>query len=133
MKEFISGLATLILLSVFLVQFTANQITHNKLLFVQEDITASMQEVKQEGCLTTEIKDRLTDNLKDDLRQDDASGIVIEASHTDINNRAYRGTLIEYTVKVPVKNIVGAATFLGITNNETTKTYSGYVSSEWVG
>ena len=133
MKEFLSGLATLLLLSIFLVQFTTNQVVHDKLLFVQKDITTSLQEIKQEGCLTPEIKTQLTEQLKEDLHQTNDSGSVITASHEDASNRAYRGTLIEYTITVPIKNIVGAASFLGIENNETTKTYNGYVSSEWVG
>lgn len=133
MKEFISGLAMLLLLSVFLVQFTVNQVTHDKLLFAQKDITESLQEVKQEGCFTPTIKAELTSDLIDDLKLSDASGIIISANYEDVNNRAFRGTVIEYTIQLPVKNLVGAASFLGITNNETYKTYNGYVSSEYVG
>ncbi|MBQ9960540.1 MAG: hypothetical protein IJP00_01385 [Firmicutes bacterium] len=133
MKSFISGLAMLLLLSVFMVQFTVNQVTHDKLLFAQKDITTALQEVKQEGCLTPAIEADLQTKLIDDLKLSDANGIVITASHEDINNRAYRGTVIEYTITLPVKNLVGAASFFGITNNETTKTYNGFVSSEYVG
>ena len=133
MKEFISGLAILLLLSVFMVQFTVNQVTHDKLLFAQKDISEALQEVKQEGCFTPEVKAELTEDLVEDLKLSDGTGIEITSDYEDVNFRAYRGTVIEYTIKLPVKNLIGAASFLGITNNETVKTYNGFVSSEYVG
>ena len=135
MKSFISGLAMLLLLSVFMVQFTVNQVTHDKLLFAQKDITTALQEVKQEGCLTPAIEAELQANLIESLKLSDATGIEISATYEDITNRAMRGTLIEYTIKIPIKNMIGAASFLGIAeaDNSATKTYNGYVSSEYVG
>lgn len=123
----------LLLLSVFMVQFTTNQVTHDKLLFAQKDISTSMQEVKQQGCLTPEIKTALTESLKQDLHLTDATGIEISSSHENIAARAERGDLISYTVIVPVKDLIGASNFLGVADDDTTKTYSGYVASEWVG
>lgn len=132
MKEFLSGLAMLLLLSVFLIQFTANQITHDKLLFIEKDISTSLQEVKQEGCFTPEITEKLEEQITEDLRQQDISGLGISTTHADTENRAERGELIYYEITVPVTNIVGAAQFLGVDENEMTKTYSGYVASEYI-
>lgn len=122
----------LLLLSVFLIQFTANQITHDKLLFIEKDISTSLQEVKQEGCFTPKITEDLEEQIIEDLRQQDINGLEISTTHADTDNRAERGELIYYEITVPVTNIVGAAQFLGVDKNEMTKTYSGYVASEYI-
>lgn len=132
MKEFISGISMLLILSVFLVQFTVNQGTHNKLLFAQNDITVSLQQVKQEGFFSDEIKADLTQRLMNDLHLSSDSGISI---YSGITSPVGRGELIDYSISVEVDNIVGTATFLGISSdeNKAKKTFSGYVSSEYVG
>ncbi len=132
MKEFISGISMLLILSVFLVQFTVNQGTHNKLLFAQNDITVSLQQVKQEGFFSDEIKADLTQRLMNDLHLSSDSGISI---YSGITSPVGRGELIDYSISVEVDNIVGTATFLGISGdeNKAKKTFSGYVSSEYVG
>lgn len=131
MKEFISGIAMLLILSVFLVQFTVNQGTHNKLLFAQNDIATSLQQVKQEGYFSDEIKEALTQRLMSDLHLSSDSGIII---YSGVKSPVKRGELIDYSISVEIDNIVGTAAFLGIPDdeNKAKKTFSGYVSSEFV-
>lgn len=130
MKEFIVGLAMLLLLSVFLVQFSSNQIVHDKLLFAQQDIDTCLQEVKQEGYLSAEKKTELEEKIRDSLH-DDAAEVSI-SSHT--TSPLQRGELIDYEIKITVEDVIGAASFLGIAedSNKVTKTYSGYVASEYI-
>ena len=64
MKEFLAVSAMMLLLSVFLIQFTSNQILHDKLMFAQQDIDTCLQEIKQDGYITTEKKTELADTLK---------------------------------------------------------------------
>lgn len=129
MKEFITGIATLLLLSVFLVQFTTNQVTHDKLLFVQKDIEAYLQDVKQEGYFSEEIKENLEIALAEDLKQNGEGAITIES---DCTEPVERGELIPYKITIVLKNVIGAANFLGSDIDEIEKTYSGYVASEYV-
>lgn len=131
MKEFLAGSAMMLLLSVFLIQFTSNQILHDKLMFAQQDIDTCLQEIKQDGYITTEKKTKLADTLKETLKLDNASEITIESTTT---TPVYRGELIDYTIKITVKNVIGAAGFLGIAedSNKVTKTYSGYIASEYI-
>ena len=67
-----------------------------------------------------------------DLHLSSDSGISI---YSGITSPVGRGELIDYSISVEVDNIVGTATFLGISSdeNKAKKTFSGYVSSEYVG
>lgn len=131
MKEFISGIAMLLILSVFLIQFIVNQGTHNKLLFAQNDIALALQQVKQEGYFSDEIEEELTQRLMSDLHLSSDSGITI---YSGVKSPVTRGELIDYSISVEIDNIVGTAAFLGISDdeNKAKKTFSGYVSSEFV-
>ncbi len=124
-------MAMLLLLSVFLVQFTSNQIIHEKLLFAQKDIEEALQTVKRDGCFTPENKAELLEKLKKDIRPADEAAIIIRGSDIPVR----RGERIEYSVTIPIDNIVAANRFLGISDSENRadKEYKGYVTSEWTG
>ena len=133
MKEFISGLATLLLISVLLVQATSNQVINNKLIFAENDINTFIEEIKYDGYITEENKDELKAKLVVDLKLDSDAEIVITGTDS-ISERKLRGELIEYSIQYPLEDIVGAGGLLGITDDENrvVRTRAGKTASEYV-
>lgn len=131
MKEFITGIATMLLLTVFLSQFTSNQIIHNKLIFAENDINTFIEEIKFEGCVSFEEgspANELKSRLKDDLKLTSDDEIVISGTESPVG----RGELIEYSVSYPLEDIIGASGLLGISNNKVIRTRSGKTASELI-
>lgn len=141
MKEYISGVAMLLILCVFLVQFTFNQVIQNKTLLAENDINTFIEEIKKDGYVTEEAKLTLQENLKRDLKLDDYEGIEISGT-TEAERKvrvlggadSYEQSLIEYRVEYPIKNVIGANRFFGISDDENTATRvrEGKTASEFV-
>ena len=144
MKEFMSGVAMLLILCVFLVQFTFNQVIQNKTILAENDINTFIEEIKKDGYITPEAEAGLKAALKTDLKLEDDSEIVVDgdknpgarkvrvlggASHAD-----YENSLISYHIEYPIKNVVGASKFFGISEDENTarRIREGKTASEYV-
>ena len=131
MKEFITGIAAMLLITVFLSQFTANQIIHNKLIFAENDINTFIEEIKFDGCVSFEENspaNELKSSLMKDLKLSSDAEIVITGTETPVK----RGELIEYSVSYPLENIIGASGLLGITGNKVMRERSGKTASELI-
>lgn len=130
MKNIITGVACFIVLAVFMVQFTANEVTHSKMLFVENKINASMEEAKQEGCITTAIESALKADIAAKVKCNQ-SEVVIAGTKTAV----LRGEKITYSVTYPLKGVIGARSILGVTDDQATLDHviAGTVISEYVG
>jgi len=128
-KNIITGVACLLLLSVFMVQFTSNQVTHSKMLYVETQVNTAVEEAKQEGCFTSSIVSSLKSKIAAKTGCSEAE-VIITASNTPV----VRGSEISYSVSYPLKGVIGASTLLGINaaQNTVTHTLSGTVISEYV-
>lgn len=131
MKNIITIIACVLILAVFMVQIVANEVTHTKILQAETLINTSIQVAKQDGCFTTENMNNLKAALADKLGCEPTE-IEIDLGQTTIHP-VVRGNLVEYSITYPVKGVVGAAGFLGITNNTANRTMSGASASEYVG
>lgn len=129
MKNLVTAIACLIVLSVFLVQITTYQTAHSKILYAETVVNAAAEKAKQDGCFTAE-------NIES-LKQKLAGRLGCEPSEIRITAGEYpvpRGFLIEYSVQYPVKNVIGAAGILGIAaeDNALSNTIRGTVASEFI-
>ena len=144
MKEFISGVAMLLILCVFLVQFTFNQVIQNKTILAENDINTFIEEIKKDGYISPEAEAQLKTALKTDFKLEEDTEIVVEgdknaaarkvrvlggATHAD-----YENSLIYYHIEYPIKNVIGASKFFGISDEENTakRIREGKTASEFV-
>ena len=129
MKNIITGIACFIVLSVFIVQFTSNQVTHSRMLFVETQVNSAMEEAKEEGCITAEISQNLKETISNKVK---CSAADIRITGTE--NPVRRGEKIEYSVVYPLKGVIGAGNILGLSEQENTlrHTLSGVVISEYI-
>ena len=144
MKEFISGVAMLLILCVFLVQFTFNQVIQNKTLLAENDINTFVEEIKKDGYISPDAESTLKTALAKDLKLEDDSEIVVEgdknagarkvrvlggATHDD-----YENSLIYYHIEYPIKNVIGASKFFCISDDENTakRVREGKTASEYI-
>ena len=129
MKNIITGIACFLVLSVFIVQFTSNQVSHSKMLYVETQVNAALEEAKEEGCLTNSIVQNLKEKIAGKVKCN-ASEIVILGTTKPV----LRGEEISYSVSYPLKGVIGASNILGLTDQENslTHTLSGIVISEYI-
>ncbi len=139
MKEFMTGIAMLIILCVFLTQFTVNQVVQNKVILAENDINTFVEDIRRDGYVTDAAKTELKARLKTVLKLPDDSEIVVEG--TPISQRkkrsfssSYEDSLIYYRIEYPIKNVIGASEFLGISDseNEAIRIREGKTASEYI-
>lgn len=130
MKNLITSMACLMLLLVFVLQFTQNQILYNRITAVDQEINCFKEVAKQEGCIS--IKNE--QNLKEKLCR------IVKCKETDVNISGdrvplFRGTSIHYIVRIPIEGIITAWRFWGIEEKDTKMDYvtDRYTTSEYIG
>jgi hypothetical protein len=130
MKDLITSMASIAILLAFVLQFTQSQVTYNHMVSVDQAVNAFKEVVKQEGCVTEENKDKLRSNI---CRYTGCSSGEVRI--TGSSRPADRGEMIHYRVAVPVKGVIGAAGFWGISQAENRFTYviDRYTTSEYLG
>jgi len=136
MKNVITIVACVLILAVFMAQVTTNEITHSKILFAETEVNTAVQKAKQDGCFTQENINNLVKRLADKLNCEESEIVIGPSGTTDgstTRTPVYRGELVYYYVKYPVKGVVGAGKFLGISDNTALRVLSGATASEYVG
>lgn len=133
MKEFLSGVAILLLLLIFPLQSQLDTINAYKINKFNEILFNSAEQARFDGRFTneniTETKNKLADVFKVE-----PSEIVFNAT-TSIKYRSDEydeREKIEYHVSVPLKSIFASANFLGLSDDVNRKVVekSNYVFSE---
>ena len=130
MKNLLTSAACIMILLAFVLQFTQNQLLHNRLTAVDQAVNNFKEVVKQEGCITEE-------NEKE-LRREIGRILDCPADTVEIGGgreRVFRGGLIEYSVEVPIDEIVSVPFFWGISEEENQINYRilRYTTSEYIG
>ena len=130
MKNIITGIACFLILSVFIVQFTSNEVTHSKMLFAENQVNAAMELAKQEGCITAQIANDLKSAIAAKVKCN-----ISEITVTGTNSPVLRGEKISFSVTYPLKGVIGASNILGLSEQQSSvsHTLSGIVISEYVG
>lgn len=127
MKNLITTIGSMIIIFIFLMQFVANQLTYTKILGTEMAVKSFRRNAETAGTISdtdiTEVKNRISKAVKCDV--DD---VIIDFKPKDLSGE------IEYAVKVPISDVIGASKILQLTkeDNQVLYTSSGtiYVSDE---
>ena len=134
MKELIAGLAILLILIIFPLQAQVDTINAFKINHLNRIVYNSAEQARFDGYFTDENINETKQKLakvfgvsEDDITFEGTR--TIKYRSTEYNASRDR---IEYKITVPFRNIVAAADFLGISQDENTKSLikQGFVLSE---
>jgi len=105
MKDLITAIASMLIIMLFVMQFTANQITYTKVMAAEYNIREFKILSESEGV----IGDGALPGLRNNLAQ------IMECSPGEIGMRVEKGeNKCTYEITMPVKGIIGPAHMLGI-------------------
>jgi len=113
MKDLITAAASLLLLLVFVIQFSAGHVMNSRLFQADGAVETFRERAGVEGCIGTENAGHLKEELSRVL---DCSPEEIQVSGEDLP--VPEGTLVYYRIGYPLQNIVAAGKFLGIQEEE---------------
>lgn len=113
MKDFITTIASLLILMMFLLQFTANQTTYTRIMGAEHSIKEFRLLSEEKGSINDEDVLMLKENL---------SGILC-CSPSEISVKVAEGSG-EYIVKMPVYGIIGPAKMIGLSPEENMKVHT---------
>ena len=109
MKDLITTIASLLILMIFILQFSGNQVTHHRRFQADMAVESFRDTLKEQGYITEENQSGITAELAricgcgEDM-------ITVEGS----SNRKERGSLLHYRIRYPLQNLIVMGTFLGI-------------------
>lgn len=110
MKDMITTIASIMILMIFVLQFVTNQITYTKL-------AGSGSYVKQFEHIAVEAGEVSAENIQN-LRRNAAQVLNCLPDEIHIDVKEAESETYVYDVRVPLKNIIGAAKMLGISEEE---------------
>lgn len=134
MKNFIAGIAILILLVVFPLQNVLEVVNDHKISKFDEIVYRATQTARTDGYFTAANIAELKDNIIDSFSDVSDSDIYINVTTTPKYrlNAFDEREVISYEISIPVKKIVIAGSLFGINDADNQYRYSkkGYVLSE---
>jgi hypothetical protein len=108
--------ASLLILMIFVLQFSVNQVTHNRIFQADMAVESFRDALKEEGGLSTvnlsEIKDALTD-----ICGCGPEDILVECTDS-ASIPVTEGSFIYYRIRFPLRNPVAMGPALGIDDEE---------------
>lgn len=107
MKDLITGLASILLLMVFLLQFVVSQTVYTRIMGTEHATKQFRIDMEESG--EREIEESYVRKLKED---------VALAAGCDAAEVSVQMTENKYEISVPIRNIIGAAELLGISPEE---------------
>lgn len=110
MKDMITTIASIMILMIFVLQFVTNQITYTKL-------AGSGSYVKQFEHIAVEAGEVSAENIQN-LRRNAAQVLNCLPDEIHIDVKEAESETYVYDVRVPLKNIIGAAKMFGISEEE---------------
>jgi hypothetical protein len=137
MKEFIVIIAAIMLLMVFVMQYSIQQVNDYKLNAFQQHVYVAKEKAKLSGMFTTEIKNELVNSICDTFKDISESEIIIDVTD-DVKkyrtNEFDERELIHYRIGVPINKIIAAAKFFGISDEHNKGYYiiEGETTSELI-
>ncbi len=115
MKDFITSIASLMLLMIFVMQFAANQAVYTKLVETESCVSLFRDSAEERGEIASE--DIST------LRQNAAAFLDCAPTEIGVDTQNLESGNTGYDISVPLKNVIGAAKFLGISSAENEAKY----------
>lgn len=115
MKDFITSIASLMLLMIFVLQFAANQAVYTKLVETESCVSLFRDSAEERGEIASEDISA--------LKQKAASFLDCTPEEIGVKTRSLESGNAGYDISVPLKNVIGAAKFLGISSAENEAKY----------
>ena len=113
MKDLITTIGSLIILMMFLMQFTADQTTYTRIMGAQHSIKEFRVLSEEQGS----IKDEEIIKLKEKLSR------ILCCSTSEISVKVAEDSG-DYSVTMPVYGIIGPARIMGLSENENMKSHT---------
>lgn len=113
MKDFITTIASLLILMMFLLQFTANQTTYTRIMGAEHSIKEFRLLSEEKGSINGEDILRLKDNISS----------ILCCSPSEISVKVAEDSG-EYIVDMPVYGIIGPAEMIGLSPEENVKMHT---------
>ena len=113
MKDLITTIGSLIILMMFLMQFTANQTTYTRIMGAEHSIKEFRVLSEEQGS----IKDEEIIKLKEKLSR------ILCCSTSEISVKVAEDSG-DYSVTMPVYGIIGPARIMGLSDNENMKSHT---------
>ena len=112
MKDLITAVASILLLMIFILQFAGNQVTHARMFQSDMVIETFLDTMKAEGGISGSNERLIKERLAEICGCSEGE-IRIEGRKvgTALGNK---GTLMEYSVSFPLKNLIVLGSVLGI-------------------
>lgn len=132
MKQFIVLMAVLPIMMIFLLQFATDQVSSEKIAFIQSVVYTAKEDAKQEGCFTDEIKSRIVSEISEGISVPEEYIEVIADEDIKYRYEKGEGRIINYKVSVRLDEIMAGGEFLGIDKNRNSAVYTieSYTASE---
>lgn len=112
MKNLITTIASLMLILVFMLQFTSNQVLHNNLIKIDKEINSFQQIIKKDGYITNYNSNNLKTVIADIIDCNEEE-ITISGTKSPLT----KGNLISYEISIPMKDLICAPEFWKIEKN----------------
>ena len=113
MKDLITTIGSLIILMMFLMQFTANQTPYTRIMGAEPSITEFRVLSEEPGSIKDEEKTKLKEKLSRIL--------CCPTSEISVKVAEDSG---DYSVTMPVYGIIGPARIMGLSDNENMKSHT---------
>lgn len=115
MKDLITSIASMLILMMFVMQFTANQVTYTKIAAAENQvrqfclISENQGIIKSEGII--QLKEKLAGILDCELSQ---IAVCLSGGRADLRNTGEEAVSSDIEITMPVYGVIGAAGVLGI-------------------
>ena len=124
MKDFITAIASVIILMMFLMQFTANQLTFTKIMGAEYAVRELRLISENQGIIKSEsialMKEKIAAILNCSAEE---VAVSLDGAAVDIENTGEQPVSCSLKVQMPVFGIIGPAGILGLTPEENVRTH----------
>ena len=115
MKDFITTIASLLILMMFVMQFAANQASYTRIMSAEYAVRELRLISENQGMISSKSVVKLRRNLADILEcGQEEIDVAISGADCDVPNEATQPLSVSLEVKMPVYGVIGPARALGI-------------------
>lgn len=131
MKDMITTVASLLILMMFILQFSANQVTHTRIFQADMAVESFRDVLKEEGGLSPVNKREIRNTLSE-ICGCSSEEILVECSQ-EADAPVPQGMLIQYRIDFPLKNLIamGGALQIPPEDNMALSKQEGWVMSRY--
>lgn len=125
MKQLIVLMAILPIMLVFLFQYALDQRNNERISRFQECVYQAKEQAKQEGCFTSEIRDKMIRKIAQQFNVPEEDIIVELESVPKYRTSVFdQRELIHYKVSVPIEKVMAGNRLFGISDEENSGRYT---------